>query len=268
MLSKYHAVFLPLGAIGFLLTDGELRKILRGPGPWLALAVGLAAFSPVVAWNASHGWISFAFQGSRATGGALRPGLLAAAVGGQVLYVFPWIWVGLVVALGRGWRGRDRAARLLLWQAIPPLVVFLAVGSRREVLPHWSLFGLVPLFPLLGREWGKSRRLWTRLAFVSAVPAVAAVLIAAQARWGMLPTRLDPTADSVGWGPLLAEARARGLLDRPGQFVFTSAGTTAAKSRSPPTDRSPSRATLLAEGIRSTSGPIKMRKSGEMGSSW
>ncbi len=69
MLSKYHAVFLPAGAAVFMLMDGEARRCWRKPGPYLALAVGLIVFSPVIFWNASHGWASFAFQGGRAVGG-------------------------------------------------------------------------------------------------------------------------------------------------------------------------------------------------------
>src|SRR4051794_3668887 len=66
MLSKYHAIFLPAGALLYILAEPSARRALRKPGPYLASAIGLAAFSPVIAWNASHGWASFAFQGGRA----------------------------------------------------------------------------------------------------------------------------------------------------------------------------------------------------------
>ena len=224
MLSKYHAVFLPIGVLGSLLSDRTSRARLRTPGPWLALGIGLAVFSPVIAWNALHGWSSFRFQGGRAAEGAsFRPALLLAAVGGQALYVFPWIWAFLAVATVRSVRRGDRWDRFLLWQAFPPLLAFLIVGSRRQVLPHWSLAGLVPLFPLIGRDWVASRRLAIRLAIFTAVPVAVSVLFVAQARWGVAPLgATDPTADTVGWNTLVAEMKARGWLDRPGQFVFTS----------------------------------------------
>ena len=51
MLSKYHAVFLPMGAALYLLLDRRMRhRWLFRPGPYLALGVGLIVFSPVLLW--------------------------------------------------------------------------------------------------------------------------------------------------------------------------------------------------------------------------
>lgn len=222
MLSKYSAVFLPLGAFGFLLTDADRRHKLREPGPYLALAVGLAIFSPVIAWNAGHGWASFAFQGGRALGTSFRPLALLGAIAGQAAYLFPWVWAFLGIALIRAARRGDGADRFLLWQAAPPLVAFLAVACRREVLPHWSLVGLIPAFPMLGRDWAGQRSTPRRLAVFSSMSVVVAVLFASQDRWGWLPLPGDPTADAAGWDTLVEEVRRRGLLGGPDEFLFTS----------------------------------------------
>src|SRR5262249_49683904 len=56
LLSKYQGVFLPVGAGLYLLIEPSARGWLRRPGPYLALLVGLVVFSPVIAWNAAHGW--------------------------------------------------------------------------------------------------------------------------------------------------------------------------------------------------------------------
>ena len=109
MLSKYHAVFLPAGAVVYLAIEPSARRCLKTPGPYLAAAIGAALFAPVVAWNASHGWASFAFQGARAGGSGFRPDALALAVGGQALYLFPWMWVFLWASVFRG-VGRARRA--------------------------------------------------------------------------------------------------------------------------------------------------------------
>ena len=223
LLSKYSAALLPIGAIGFLLADPAKRCLLRRPGPWLAAALGLAMFAPVIVWNATHQWASFAFQGERASGMTFRPLGIAAAVAGQALYVFPWVWIFLVVALARAFRRREPPDRFLLWQALPPLAAYLMVAARREVLPHWSLVGLIPAFPLLGRDWADLDRTPRRLAALMVAPVVLAVLVAAQGRWGLLPLGAgDPTADLAGWKEVVAEMQRRGLPDRPGDFVFTS----------------------------------------------
>ncbi|MCK4602774.1 MAG: glycosyltransferase family 39 protein, partial [Phycisphaerae bacterium] len=59
MLSKYHAVFIIFGAAVFVITRRRQRCWLRHPGPYLAIAVAAAIFSPVLVWNSQHGWISF-----------------------------------------------------------------------------------------------------------------------------------------------------------------------------------------------------------------
>jgi 4-amino-4-deoxy-L-arabinose transferase-like glycosyltransferase len=68
MLSKYHAVLLPLGTGLYVMLHRPMRRWLLRPGPYLAFGLGLLLFSPVLVWNASHGWASFLFQGGRAVG--------------------------------------------------------------------------------------------------------------------------------------------------------------------------------------------------------
>src|SRR5204863_1253564 len=70
LLSKYHAVFLPAGVLLYMAVEPPARRWLRRPGPYLAATIGLLVFSPVIAWNAAHGWASFVFQGARAVGSA------------------------------------------------------------------------------------------------------------------------------------------------------------------------------------------------------
>ena len=66
LLSKYHAVFLPAGLLVYIAIERSARPLLRRPGPYLAVLIGVAAFVPVLWWNAQHGWASFLFQGGRA----------------------------------------------------------------------------------------------------------------------------------------------------------------------------------------------------------
>ena len=178
LLSKYHAIFLPAGALLYILLDPAARACLRKPGPYLAAALGLIVFGPVVWWNATHGWASFAFQGGRALG-ALRfqPLGLALFLVGQMLYLCPWIWFRLVTLLTpRGRAGiRGPGDRFLLCQAIVPLAVFTSVACIRPVLPHWTLVGFLALFPMLGRFWENAwaanpRRSLQRFAAIASVP--------------------------------------------------------------------------------------------------
>ncbi|MFO0956472.1 MAG: glycosyltransferase family 39 protein [Isosphaeraceae bacterium] len=68
MLSKYHALLLPAGVVLAMLWHAPWRPWFRRAGPYLATAIGLVLFSPVIFWNYRHGWGSFRFQGGRAVG--------------------------------------------------------------------------------------------------------------------------------------------------------------------------------------------------------
>lgn len=61
-LSKYTAVFLPVGMLMTLAGRPRWRRWLRTPHPWLALLLALGMSLPVVLWNARHEWASFRFQ--------------------------------------------------------------------------------------------------------------------------------------------------------------------------------------------------------------
>jgi 4-amino-4-deoxy-L-arabinose transferase-like glycosyltransferase len=244
MLSKYHAVLLPAGVCLYLLLRPSARRCLRTPGPYLATAVGLAVFSPTIAWNAAHGWVSFLYQGTRAGGfRGFQPEMLIEAIVGQVFYLTPWIWAWLVaILIGLGRRGVRRwgdAEAFLACQAILPLLLFLGVATFRRIMPHWPLIGFVALLPLLGRAWSarleddpRRIRVRLRLALVSAAPVIMASLFLAQTRsgWfqdargrllGVVTPADDPTVDMIRWGQIARELDRRGLLDEPDTFLFT-----------------------------------------------
>ncbi len=242
LLSKYHAVLLPIGTVLYLLLWPTARRCLKQPGPYLAAAVGLAVFAPVLAWNAGHGWVSFLYQGTR-TGGfhGLHMAMLMEALIGQILYLTPWVWVMLVVALvqlvRRGPGDWSEFEGFLTCQAVPALALFLGLSMFQRIMPHWPLVGFVALMPMLGRLWAERlvanpvgvRR---RLALVIAAPAVIVLLFIAQAHTGLFQDgrgRLlglfrpaaDPTVDTIRWDQIARELKRRGLLDDPGTFLFT-----------------------------------------------
>ena len=236
MLSKYHAVFLPAGALLYILLEPSARRVLLRPGPYLASAIGLAVFSPVIAWNASHGWASFAFQGGRAVGQiGFRLDTLAGAIGGPAAYLFPWIWFTLAALLFQALRtlrrGSSGAERFLACQAVLPIAAFTAVACVRPILPHWPLVGYLAVFPLMGRLWESRyrenpRKMGRLLALAVAVPIGVTGLLVVEYRTGFLqaaglPPKGDPTVDMAGWDEVGAELGRRGLLDDPRAFLFS-----------------------------------------------
>ncbi len=243
MLSKYHAVLIPLGTALYVLLHRPMRRWLLRPGPYVAFGLGLLVFSPVLVWNAGHGWASFLFQGGRAVGSwAFRPDYLLRAILGQAGYLFPWIWGPLILILVRECRNWRTTAsdqvRLWLCLAIVPLGVFTAVACFRPVLPHWGLIGLVSLFPILGSKWAarlkkrpeSTRRLLSAYAGISLVLLVIAIgeyrygWLQRDGRggWGLVDKQTDPTLDLYGWDQVADRIKQLGLVDDPRTFVFTS----------------------------------------------
>ncbi len=179
-LSKYSALFIAPGVLLWLATSAEGRRRLRTPGPWLAASIAGALFAVNVAWNAEHGWLTFAKQFGRVTPHGFAPRYLVELALGQVLLLSPLIALFAVAGpLARS--RRPRMADLWPFAAIAaPFAAYLALHSLHDrVQAHWP----APLYPLIAicaavtAERLGDREPWRRLA--QAAPIVGFALGAA-----------------------------------------------------------------------------------------
>jgi 4-amino-4-deoxy-L-arabinose transferase-like glycosyltransferase len=230
LLSKYSAVLTLAGAVLYLASSPVHRRWLGRPQPWVAVALAAVLFAPVVGWNASHGWASFAFQGGRAAAQRLNLGGPPLVLAGAALYLLPWIWAGLVIALVRGLSAGPRARQswLLCCLALPPIVGFAVVALwSPRVLPHWAVPGYLFAFPLLGAELARlaeTRPKLLRRATTATVALLAFGLLvtAAELRWhwlGAVAPGFDPGLQALDWTPLRGDLKGRGLLLRPDTVI-------------------------------------------------
>jgi 4-amino-4-deoxy-L-arabinose transferase-like glycosyltransferase len=233
LFSKYSAALWLGGLLAYLLTNRAHRHWLVRPAPWLAALLAVAIFAPVVEWNATHHWASFAFQGDRAGGLSFHPLAPLIVLGGEALFVLPWIWAPLLgrafAALRRGpadWRGW-----LLCCLAAPPIVCFalVAATSSHRVLFHWAAPGYLMLFPLLGvvvargHAWLGHRVLTATACFVVLVLAVVSIQIRTDWLGAVVAAtaRRDPDLEGIDWTSLRSQLAARGLLTQPGLVMGT-----------------------------------------------
>ena len=206
-LSKYSALFLAPGVLLWLILSAEGRRALRTPWPWLGALAAAAVFAPNVAWNAGHGWMTFAKQFGRVAATAFQPGYLAKLLADQALLLNPLIALFVVLAIVR------RAAWPLLAISAPFAAYLLVHSLHDEVQGQWP----APLYPALaiaasavaddaGGALAFVRRAAAPFGFAICAAAFA-LLLASPDRW--LPFR-DPLAPYRGWTGLAADVeRAR-----------------------------------------------------------
>ncbi len=151
-LSKYTAVTLVVTALLYLLWQRQWRYLwsLR---LWGAVVVALICITPVLYWNATHDWISFAYQLGHGMPqrewAALR---MVRAQAGQLLAYAPGIFLFGIAALAAARRELDHSGvRLLLALLLPVLLLFGWSSGYEETLPHWTLLAWAALAPLIAR---------------------------------------------------------------------------------------------------------------------
>ncbi len=221
-LSKLTAGMLGVALLAALLATRDGRRLLATPWPWLGACLAVALALPMLLWNASHGWPSFAFQASHGLAGrefsALR---LLASLGGQLGYVSP---VLLVLSAGAAWaalRARsDALLTALAFSALPVAAFFtVAAALTPNALPHWPAPGWLSAMLLLclSDEVGKRAWRWglrvgfgelaiglAALALLAAVPAPASIRVLGRT----VAVERGPLDDLLGWREGAAAARA------------------------------------------------------------
>ncbi|BBB91879.1 MAG TPA: glycosyltransferase family 39 protein [Methylomusa anaerophila] len=221
MLSKYHAVFIALGTLAFLLTSRERRGLLLTPGPYLAAGISFLVFLPVLVWNHDNGWVSFVFQTGRGAASGFYPAKMLGNIAGQAIWLLPWIWLPLagifIAGLARGpVRKRDNIIQDRTWflccMAFGPIVLFtLATLWGSQGLFHWQAPGYLLLFPLLGREaavrvesGARLVRWWLKGSVAAFIVIV--LIVASHTATGWLRTVApawfaggDPTVEALDW---------------------------------------------------------------------
>ena len=198
--SKYTAAFLGIGIGAWLVLTPPMRPWLRRPGPWAGLAAALAAFAPVIAWNAAHDWAGFLRQGGRVAswqfGRALQ--FQGELIGGQAGLATPLVWLLAIAGMGwaarRAWADRDAAWSLLAWLSVPATVymVWYAMGAR--VQGNWPAIvypaALVAAAALPAPRLVRLRR----PAIILGLAITALTCAHAATRTIRLPIQVDPIA--------------------------------------------------------------------------
>lgn len=151
LLSKYTSIFIIVGTFFYFIVHREWF------GKWysyVAVFIALLCFLPVLIWNYQNDFISFTFHSDRVevTKKLFRLDTFATELGGQILYNNPVNFGIIVAALVAFFRKkqvfRDNRIQLLVYIALPLILLFLVISLFRSTLPHWSGPAYVTLIPI------------------------------------------------------------------------------------------------------------------------
>lgn len=212
--SKYNAVLLPVGVLIACLSAPSLRRQLRTPGPYLAAAVAMLVFLPVILWNARHQWVSFHFQLDHgfSAGHGTPLSRESSLIGGQVALVSPVLFALFAFVVVQGARSREPRHILLAFVSATVFLFFCIGAWRHPAEANWQAPAYIPAIALLAaRTSVMPSRTWSRWVIAAcSLGGVMAVAIYIQAIAPVLPitARDDPTARGTGWDSLAARMQA------------------------------------------------------------
>jgi 4-amino-4-deoxy-L-arabinose transferase-like glycosyltransferase len=197
LLSKFSALFLGAGTLFWLIVDARQRPWLRSPWPYLGAVLALLIFSPNLVWQSQHHWETFLFQFGRVGGGHFTLRYLGEFLAAQMGLATPFLFVLMLVGLGRGTR---RDSRLLL----PAILVwtgtgyFLVHALHDRVQGNWPCF-LFPALAILAAD-AFSLHGWRRWVSLLAAPLAALLLLGLYVQALFMPLHLpkDPLARILG----------------------------------------------------------------------
>ncbi len=207
LLTKYTMAFFYLCAFLFLLFSKEHRRLLWTADPYVSFVISLLVFSPVLIWNAGHGWVTLKHTAGQAhVAEGLRISLMSFLefFGSQLFVVTPLLFVLMAVSL---WKLRkEQEGSFLYWFSIPVIIFFLLKSIQAKVQANWAMPGYVTgiiafsVFYMRSFSSGrKSKKILTGAAilvalFITSVAYYSSIL--------PIPAEIDPTSRLKGWEDL------------------------------------------------------------------
>ncbi len=219
MLSKYHGVFLWVGAFLFILRYRWHR--LLSFQFWGSVLLSALIFSPVIIWNYLNKFSSFSFHEGRVGNGSWLPDFknFLPELLGQIFYNNPIVVLLIISSIIYFIRNRswfvNKEINFLLLIGLPLSILVLLMSMYNRTLPHWSgpaYYGLIicaaiytssyllKIKPAVANRYVLGSNAFVLLLLIIALTQVYNGRLPLQQ--SEKPTKLgsqDPTADLYGW---------------------------------------------------------------------
>jgi len=211
LLTKYTMAFFYISGFLFMLSSKDTRGLLRTSGPYIAVIISLAVFSPVIFWNAANGWVTLkhtAGQAHVAEGLKISANSFFEFTGSQLGVITPVLFILIAIAL---WRLRkDRRGSFLFWHSMPTITFFFFKSLQGKVQANWALPGYATGFIAFSAYYVKdilTSKKGRKMVIISGILLPFIITIFAHFPAILhLPQEKDPTKKLVGWRELGAEA--------------------------------------------------------------
>ena len=208
------------------------RAHLRRPGPWLALLIFLACTTPVIIWNAHHGWISaHHVAGNAGLDKQWHPTLryfwdfLFAEAG----LLNPIFFAGALWAMLAFWKRRSERPLWLYFfcMGAPLFLGYWLYSFHSRIQPNWIAPAILPMFCLMVAYWDERRRVAKPFLVIGLALGFFAVVILFQSNLigkitgQLLPGEVDPLRRVRAWKQTTALVEnARKKLEAEGKPAF------------------------------------------------
>lgn len=201
LLSKYAMAFFLACLALWLAWDRAARPLVKAPGLWAGIGLGVLIYLPNLLWNAANGFVSYAHTKDNANlkGALFNPDKLAEFVVGQFGVFGPLLMVGLVLGVAAALRkGADSRLRLLAAFSLPVLAVMTTESLLSRANANWTAPAFVAGTVLAC--WAMAQR-WPRLLKLSLALHLVVMggMYGVDAARQVVDFRFDPEKRIKGW---------------------------------------------------------------------
>jgi len=222
--SKYTALLLQIGLLGFLVFSNQYRKLLFSPWLWFSIIISIGVTFPVWYWNYQNEFASFAFQSSERTSSIsefkISPNYFFGAIGHQLFLLLPVLFLLFITftfkyvkrALVKFKLPQSKTLFLFAFFA-PTFVGFFSLTPIYWVKLNWMMPSYITGI-IIAAMFITKKQLKIQLIF----SIVFHVLFALQILFYLVPIKSDDTW--VGWKELAEETK---ILQQkyPNTFIFS-----------------------------------------------
>lgn len=222
--SKYTALLLQIGLLGFLVFSNQYRKLLLSPWLWFSIIISVGVTFPVWYWNYQNEFASFAFQSSERTSSIsefkISPNYFFGAIGHELFLLLPVLFLLFITftfkyikkALAKFKLPQSKTLFLFAFFA-PTFVGFFSLTPIYWVKLNWIMPSYITGI-IIAAMFITKKQLKIQLIF----SIVFHVLFALQILFYLVPIKSDDTW--VGWKELAEETK---ILQQkyPNTFIFS-----------------------------------------------